>query len=305
MIIKGMQAWIDYIARQFDIACEKTPWSDRYSVSEKSGRGFAESFTEPGLWAVWTCDFVLNQELKASYIQDDLQYISFAYRESPHLNKMPAAVWPGNEVLDVGIDSGFSMRAVNTYLFLPFFERFTTRDVMDFIASIQSYDEAVIMKQLPPILRQILEHHSEGLALRVFVESRVLEIISVLISISEQERKEEKVALSAFDTGQLYKVLDILENRMADPPSISELSRIIALNEYKLKTGFRQIFGTTIYEHLRLLRMEKAADLLKNQQLSVTEVGQLVGYETPHGFNNAFRRYYGTTPGLWQIRQNQ
>lgn len=74
---------------------------------------------------------------------------------------------------------------------------------------------------------------------------------------------------------------------------------MVPLNEYKLKAGFRQLCGTTVYEHLRLLRMEKAADLLKNHRLSVEELGRQAGYQTPHGFANTFRKYFGKSPAQW------
>lgn len=55
---------------------------------------------------------------------------------------------------------------------------------------------------------------------------------------------------------------DILLERMAEPPSLLELSRLIGLNDYKLKTGFKEMYGTTVFGYLREQRLEKAYRLL-------------------------------------------
>ncbi len=304
MPVKGMQGWLDYMAEELGLTCELTQWGKRYSLPPEAGRGATESVEEPELWCVWMNDFTLYKEMKTTFAQQDPYYISFSYQENSVFDKAQT-IWPGDEVVDFYVPPGFTSRGVGVFFFTAYFEKLTDRDVMDFIASIQSYDDTTLMKQLTPALRQILDYSGEGLSRRLFIESRVLEIASMLIGIAEEERQAEKLPLSAFDSTQLHKALEVLEQRMADPPGIGELARTLALNEYKLKAGFRQLFGTTIYEYLRLLRMEKAADLLKDQQLSVGEIGRQVGYQTPHGFQNAFRKYYGASPLEWQKRQGE
>ncbi len=278
---------------------EDTQWGKRYSLPEKAGTGMTESIEEPGLWSVWFSDFVLAKDIKTTYEHDEPYYVSFTYLDNPGMDRIQSN-WPGTEAVDFYVESGYSAHGVGVYFFTAYFERLTDGDIMDFIESVQSYSYTILMKQITPPLRQILDYSGEGLTRKLFVESRVLEIASILVAVAESERKPEKISLSSFDKAQLHKVLDILEERMTDPPGISELARMAALNEYKLKAGFRQLFGTTIYEYLRLLRMEKAADLLKDPRLSVNEIGRVVGYKTPHGFNNAFRKYYGSSPLEWQ-----
>lgn len=57
----------------------------------------------------------------------------------------------------------------------------------------------------------------------------------------------------------------IIENMM-NPPSLMELSRLIGLNDFKLKKGFKEMFGTTVFGYLREKRLEKASYLLQKAQ---------------------------------------
>lgn len=300
MVVRGIKGWVDYIGTRLQLEMQVQPWGERYLIPEESGGGWMETIESDGYWSVWLSDLTIREGLVVDYVQDDPFYIGFADRQGNFPGKARDATYPNNEVVNVHIESGTTMRAVGVYCFAPFFERLTKRDVMGFVASIQSYDDEALMKQITPILKQIREYTGEGLARRVFTESKVLELSAVLIRITEEEHKNDKITLSAFDSGQLHKVLDILAANMIDPPGLGELARMVTLNEYKMKVGFRQLFGTTIYEYLRLIRMEYAAKLLEDSRISAAEAGRRVGYQTPHGFANAFRKYYGKTPGQWQ-----
>ena len=107
---------------------------------------------------------------------------------------------------------------------------------------------------------------------------------------------------SSFDKRALQKAGDILANRYAEPPTIAELAKIVALNEHKLKTGFRDMYGKSIYEFVRCLRMETASHLLENMDLSVSEVAGMVGYVNTSHFAAAFRGAYGQNPSDFRLR---
>lgn len=87
----------------------------------------------------------------------------------------------------------------------------------------------------------------------------------------------------------------IIENMM-NPPTLMELSRLIGLNDFKLKKGFKEMFGTTVFGYLREKRLEKASYLLQNGSMNVTEVANSVGYSNPSHFAEAFKGKYGINP---------
>ena len=87
----------------------------------------------------------------------------------------------------------------------------------------------------------------------------------------------------------------LLENR-TDPPTLAQLSRMVGLNEFKLKQGFRFVFNTTAFALLNMDRMEEAERLLREGHLNVAQVGYKVGYASNAAFSRAFRKCFGYPP---------
>ncbi|MNI51276.1 Regulatory protein PchR [compost metagenome] len=88
---------------------------------------------------------------------------------------------------------------------------------------------------------------------------------------------------------------------MEDPPSLLELSRLVGLNDYKLKIGFKNEYGNTVFGYLREKRMEHALYLLQKGDISVSRAASLVGYANFSHFAEVFRKYYGFNPS--EIKQ--
>jgi AraC-like DNA-binding protein len=101
------------------------------------------------------------------------------------------------------------------------------------------------------------------------------------------------------DKFKLNQVAEYVKQHIVNPASIDELSRRFDINEFKLKSGFKALYGTTIFEYLNVERMEKAKALLRdidNFQVTVQQVSELVGFKNVSNFSSAYKRYYGYTP---------
>ena len=81
------------------------------------------------------------------------------------------------------------------------------------------------------------------------------------------------------------------------PPSLMMLAKLSGLNDYKLKRGFRQVFGSTVFGYLRTYRMEQARQLLLERKMTVSEVARSVGYSSLSRFSLAFKQQFGVLPG--------
>jgi AraC-like DNA-binding protein len=101
---------------------------------------------------------------------------------------------------------------------------------------------------------------------------------------------------AASDIFKLEEAVTILNDRFRRPPSIAELAAAVGLNTTKLKVGFKQLFGTTVYGYVRRTRMEHARRLLRATDASVGEIAWEVGYGTPSAFSAAFKRQFGVSP---------
>lgn len=134
----------------------------------------------------------------------------------------------------------------------------------------------------------------------IYIQSKVLEIIyNELNDINRcfcvDKYSCEKVKLSKEDIDSLYKARDIIL-LTHDFPDLATLARKVALNEFKLKFGFKKIFNTTpgnmILEH----KMIHAKQLLETSEFSIKEISTFVGYKYQQSFTNAFFQFFKVLP---------
>ena len=133
----------------------------------------------------------------------------------------------------------------------------------------------------------------------LFQECKTLEIIILLMTQLSQSGSTTKkpIPLSRADLKRIHEARDLLETNLENPPTVTQLARQTGINEFKLKKGFRQVFGTTPYRHLREVRLETAKQYLERGEMNVCEACVAVGYSNFGNFIGLFRKKYGYTPG--------
>ncbi|WP_375475223.1 hypothetical protein [uncultured Nostoc sp.] len=105
-------------------------------------------------------------------------------------------------------------------------------------------------------LQQILHCPYQGLTRKMYLESKVLELVSFKLADRVAAPTEKLLRLQQID--RIHHARDILIRNIGNPPSLIDLARQVGINEYTLKRGFRQIFGTTVFGYLHDYRMEQA-----------------------------------------------
>ena len=98
------------------------------------------------------------------------------------------------------------------------------------------------------------------------------------------------------DRQKITKARQILIDQIGEPITVKELSKRVAINECYLKKGFKQLFGTTIFDFYQSQRMEHAKYLLYEKGMSVTDVSALLGYSSISHFSTAFKKHTGLKP---------
>lgn len=130
----------------------------------------------------------------------------------------------------------------------------------------------------------------------LYLEARSIDMLLALVSTGFDDDDLARLEiLSPRDRKKLDTAHDILCTRLADPPGLEELAREIGLNTRKLKSGFRSVFGTTVFGFVLAERMRHAYNLLKAGE-SIQSVAYAVGYGSPKNFATAFRRTFGIVP---------
>lgn len=136
----------------------------------------------------------------------------------------------------------------------------------------------------------------------LFMQAKCTELLCLVsTAINECFRHKNhsqvaKIKLSQHDIRRLEEVRRIIESDLSIRHSLARLSRRVGLNIRKLIYGFKKITGKTPHEYAVECRMQTAYELLKVQNLSVSEVAYQVGYQHPPNFTTAFRQHFGYTP---------
>jgi AraC family transcriptional activator of pyochelin receptor len=102
--------------------------------------------------------------------------------------------------------------------------------------------------------------------------------------------------ISKLDRDCLMHAREYIIGNLESPPSLSELARIIGMNEYKLKRGFKEIFGNTVFGYLSDARLEIAKNNLLETGKLVTEIAFELGYSSVQHFSSAFKKKFGISP---------
>ncbi len=139
-----------------------------------------------------------------------------------------------------------------------------------------------------------------GLSPKLFGESETLKRTAEALKDFYDEASRSRTDLAALEKKALQEARLILEQEFVSPPSLIELARRAGTNEFKLKRGFRKLFGTTVFGYIRELRMKKARCLLEQGHLNVTEVAFEVGYSSLGHFSASFRQRFGALPSRYR-----
>ena len=129
----------------------------------------------------------------------------------------------------------------------------------------------------------------------LFLLSKSIELL-VLQAELYNERTTNHYIKSQQDKSKLIEAKEILTARIDNPPTLSQLSKLIALNEYKLKKGFKELFGTTVFGYIHQCRMDLAKRLLLGTSKTAKEIAYETGYGSPQHFSKVFKEQFGIPP---------
>jgi AraC-like DNA-binding protein len=103
------------------------------------------------------------------------------------------------------------------------------------------------------------------------------------------------------DLKAIYAIKLRLHSSLGEAPPIAALATEANMSEPKLRKLFRQTFGKSVFDYYQTLRMQEAARLLKEQHLTVSEVGYRVGFTNLSHFSRVFERHLGLKPKKYSV----
>ncbi len=150
------------------------------------------------------------------------------------------------------------------------------------------------------VLESIMNHNYDGTLGNLYINTQLQSLLLYAMECLIEEKGEESFACKFLaneqDREKIVRAREVLLQHIGNPITIKELSRKVAINECYLKKGFKEVFGTTIFDFYQNERMNYARHLLYDKAVSVTEVSMLLGYSSISHFSTAFKKHTGLKP---------
>lgn len=149
---------------------------------------------------------------------------------------------------------------------------------------------------LEALLNNTYTDSLENIYINAQTQMLLLYSLECMIGDKDVESFQCKFLANGLDREKIIRSREILLQHIGEPITIKELSRKVAINECYLKKGFKELFGTTIFDFYQSQRMEHARYLLYEKGLSVTDVSAMLGYSSISHFSTAFKKHTGLKP---------
>ncbi|MBX2842341.1 MAG: AraC family transcriptional regulator [Flammeovirgaceae bacterium] len=153
--------------------------------------------------------------------------------------------------------------------------------------------------QIQSIVDQVFHTQYEGKAKMMFFRSQMT---SLLAHFFGQLSMMPEETIPKDEREKLLEAKEILTSNLDAPPTLSELSRKIGLNTFKLKKNFKELFGVPVFKYLQNERLNKAHELIRNREASIQEAAWNVGYDSLSSFSNAFAKKFGFRPSATRTK---
>ena len=190
---------------------------------------------------------------------------------------------------------------MHLYLGLPLIELAAREVLGDQERSVRFVDlSGARDERVTALLQQIRtelvdQHQPSPLLVNCLAQALAVHLVRHYLDPLSQTRRAN--ALQAY---KLRRVVDAMNERLAEDFSLANLARIAELSEYHFSRMFKRATGLSPSQYFIRLRMNRARSLLLETDRSVIDIGLEVGYSSPSHFSQVFRREVGVTPSAYR-----
>ena len=164
--------------------------------------------------------------------------------------------------------------------------------------SLLSADNLTITPEILDIINKIIDCKRDGIYKEMFLESKIIQLLLLQLEQICCNSIKQKLNVKKMDLLKMYEVRDIILSDLKKPFLLKELANQVGTNEFTLKKSFKIIFGTSVFRYLNEIKMQKAQSMLLQQNLTIKQVSELIGYKNATHFTTAYKKKYGILPSM-------
>jgi AraC-like DNA-binding protein len=200
---------------------------------------------------------------------------------------------------------------ITVELSLAFLQRHLLRDEKNLHPHLRGLGEGTVKPQVSPPVRLTSEHQQLVMTLRkppvyaaaqrLWYHAKALEVAAAFFYQPSNDDDLFCQRQKRQNQDRVQRVVALLRENLAEPLSLEEIGRRVGCSHFHLSRIFTQETGKSIFQKLRELRLDRAAELLREGKMNVTQVSMEVGYSSPSHFSAAFHEAFGCCPGLYPL----
>lgn len=197
-------------------------------------------------------------------------------------------------------------RVFKVYFPVDILEQYVTTFpyLSEFLQHVTGPDTAFLLKEhgwisskISYIINELLECTYEEPVRRLYYDNLIKELFLLLLLQKQRNGNDYTTYMQ-----NLYEARSIIQKNISQHFTIGEVAQQVGLNEAKLKSGFKQVFGTGIFQFMLQVKMYKAWVMVLETDKPVKEIASETGYTSKQNFLTAFKKHFNATPGSLRKR---
>ncbi|WP_315168081.1 AraC family transcriptional regulator [Metaclostridioides mangenotii] len=285
-----------------------------YKLSPNKGCGFMRELTYHNSLFVSTSELIFNDIVERHLDAFKNNFIEIIYLESGNMSRSQKGyktidLKPGINVfvnnhrpMKLLYQADSPLKFVTVTLFSDFYDEYINskfpEDNIKFLKSINLMPPGYNTPEISLIFKQIKSKMASNINNRIYYESKIGEIISIIVDISNKIKvaRDSNKVLSRDDLKSLNVVREVLDKNYVDKPTIDDLAYIAKMSQTKLKSSFKSVYNTTITQYSISVKLRYSLILLADADASIEEIAKSVGYKNASKFSQMFFKTFGMYP---------
>lgn len=196
-----------------------------------------------------------------------------------------------------------TVRSLGFCVSLDVFKRYLDNQIPDTIKPMLQSKEIGSLPvpfQIDNFMRETLDRNlqveAQGSLKQIRWEGTALLCMALVEEKLHKAANPETFSLTQACKQKAEAALELLMADMQDPPCLADLAQELSITEKKLNLIFKSLYGDTVFEYLRSIRLNKAKNLIEQTNMAMKEIAWTVGYNHSTNFSKAFTRQFNITP---------
>lgn len=177
-----------------------------------------------------------------------------------------------------------------------------TRGFLDGAARAKRARELPLNPRVRRSAEEMLQPPIKGLGVGFWFHAKIMEMAAHILTEPSGElfcQRHKRLAIE-----RVERVKQTLSRDLENPPTLAQLGKEVGCSPFYLSRVFSENTGMTISRYLRNIRLERAAELLRNGECNVTEAAMSVGYSSLSHFSKAFAEMFGACPCVFPLAKS-